>query len=106
MLSFGEIVRLNALRIPYETAIVWNDVRLNYKELNRRTNAIANAMIKMGVKKGDRVGIHLPNCPQLFTAITQRLAASCFALVWLSSNPLTSRIKVTSLASRTRKSGS
>ena len=36
---------------------------------------------------------HLPNCPQLFTAITQRLAASCLALVWLSSNPLTFRTK-------------
>ncbi len=64
MLSLGEMVRLNALRVPYEKAIVWRNVRLNYKELDTRTNAIANAIISMSVKKGDRVALIATNCHQ------------------------------------------
>ena len=34
-------------------------------EMNRMTNRLGNALKKLGVKKGDRVGVQLLNCPQL-----------------------------------------
>ncbi len=40
------------------------DAKLSYKELDEHANRLANALSAMGVKKGDRVAIYLPNCPQ------------------------------------------
>ncbi|OGO40250.1 MAG: long-chain fatty acid--CoA ligase [Chloroflexi bacterium RBG_16_56_8] len=40
------------------------DATLTYKELNDQANQMANALAAMGVKKGDRVALYLPNCPQ------------------------------------------
>lgn len=43
-------------------AIVFEDRRITYGELNERVNSIANAFIDKGIKKGDRVAILLYNC--------------------------------------------
>ncbi len=40
------------------------DAKLSYKQLNEQVNRLANALTAMGVKKGDRVALYLPNCPQ------------------------------------------
>lgn len=43
----------------------FNDgTRLTYADLNRRANRLANALLALGVKKGDRVALLLPNCHQ------------------------------------------
>ncbi len=42
----------------------FGDTKLTYKELNNLTNRLANALIDLGVKKGDRVALYMPNCPQ------------------------------------------
>jgi long-chain acyl-CoA synthetase len=34
-------------------------------EMNRTANKLANALKDLGVKKGDRVGVQLLNCPEL-----------------------------------------
>ncbi len=40
------------------------DAKLTFKQLNDQVNRLANALTAMGVKKGDRVALYLPNCPQ------------------------------------------
>ena len=40
------------------------DAKLTFRELNEHVNRLANALTQMGVKKGDRVALYLPNCPQ------------------------------------------
>ena len=40
------------------------DAKLSYAQLNDLANQLANALAAMGVKKGDRVALYLPNCPQ------------------------------------------
>jgi len=42
----------------------FGDTKLTYKELNELANTLANALIDLGVKKGDRVALYMPNCPQ------------------------------------------
>ncbi len=42
----------------------FGDSKLTYKELNELVNRLANALIDLGVKKGDRVALYMPNCPQ------------------------------------------
>ncbi len=47
-----------------KTAIVLGDRRLSYAELDKASNKVANALIKMGVSKGHRVAMLLPNSPE------------------------------------------
>jgi crotonobetaine/carnitine-CoA ligase len=43
--------------------------RMSYRELNREANRIANALLEMGVKKGDRVALFLRNSLDYLKAI-------------------------------------
>ncbi len=54
---------------PDHTAIIFKGKRLSYYELEKLSDAFANALIALGVKKGDRVALLLPNSPQ--SIITQ-----------------------------------
>ena len=47
------------------TAIVFKDKRLNYMQLNQEVNRAANALLSIGIRKGDRVATLLPNCVEL-----------------------------------------
>ena len=40
------------------------DAKLTYRQLDEQVNRLANALSALGVKKGDRVALYLPNCPQ------------------------------------------
>ena len=44
------------------------DAKFSYGQLNDSANRFAAALQKMGFKKGDRVGIMLPSCPQFIIA--------------------------------------
>jgi long-chain acyl-CoA synthetase len=44
------------------------DAKISYRQLNDSVNRFAAALQRMGVKKGDRVGIMLPSCPQFIVA--------------------------------------
>ena len=45
-------------RIPDREAVVLGSTRLTYKELDARTNKAANALKKLGIKKGSHIGIY------------------------------------------------
>lgn len=42
----------------------FGDTKLTYRELDELANRLANALVDLGVKKGDRVALYVPNCPQ------------------------------------------
>lgn len=60
-----EMLERNAKKFPEKTAIIYHDIKIVYKELNETVNKLANALIAMGLKKGDRVGMMLPRVPEL-----------------------------------------
>lgn len=43
-------------------AVVFGDSRLNYHQFNTRVNKLANALLEMGIQKGDKIATILPNC--------------------------------------------
>lgn len=56
-----EILRRTARRMPDKLAIAYpRDV--TFKELDTMADRFAAALVDVGVKKGDRVGVYLPNC--------------------------------------------
>lgn len=53
---------------PRHAALIFLDARISYEGLNAMANRIANALIDMGVKPGDKVAMLMPNMPQLVAA--------------------------------------
>jgi acyl-CoA synthetase (AMP-forming)/AMP-acid ligase II len=49
-------------RVPDREAIVHGSTRLTYRELDSRSNKAANALKKLGIKKGSHIGIYAFNC--------------------------------------------
>lgn len=56
-------------------AIVFNDIRITYGELNNKANKLANYLRSCGVKTGDLIGIYLNRCPDAIIAILAILKA-------------------------------
>ena len=56
------------------------DKALTYRQLDDAVNRFASAMQKLGVKKGDRVAMFMPNCPQLVISIYGTLRAGGIAV--------------------------
>jgi acyl-CoA synthetase (AMP-forming)/AMP-acid ligase II len=54
-MTHGYSVVRNARKHPYKTAIRCGDVRRTYRELNERSNRLARALLKLGLRKGDRI---------------------------------------------------
>jgi acyl-CoA synthetase (AMP-forming)/AMP-acid ligase II len=49
---------------PDRTAIIFENIRLTFSNLNGRVNRLANALKRLGVRKGDRVALLQVNCHQ------------------------------------------
>ena len=49
---------------PDKLAIVFEDKRYTFSQLNERVNRLANGLMKLGIKKGDRVSFIQVNCNQ------------------------------------------
>ncbi len=65
-MGVGNILRRAAFNFPDKHALVFGNQRMTYAELNRRINGIANNLLKMGLRKGDRVAVLLHNGPEFF----------------------------------------
>jgi long-chain acyl-CoA synthetase len=53
---------------PDSAMLIYQGREISYQEVEAHSNALATALIKDGVKKGDRVALLFLNCPQSFIA--------------------------------------
>ncbi|MBC7372914.1 MAG: AMP-binding protein, partial [Frankiales bacterium] len=74
-----------ASSFPTGTALAFLGATLTYRELKGQVDAFAWALRDLGVGKGDRVAIILPNCPQNVIAF---YAALRLGAVVVQHNPL------------------
>jgi len=63
-----QLLNSTAARYPDTVAMRFAGMELTYQEFLTLTHKFAHALKARGVKKGDRVAIHLPNCPQFAIA--------------------------------------
>ncbi len=57
-----------ARKYPNRACTIFKGAVVTYKEMNEISDRFAAALVDMGVKKGDRVGIFMPNSPQFVMA--------------------------------------
>jgi long-chain acyl-CoA synthetase len=75
----------SARKYPDRACTIFKGAFITYREMNALTDHIAAALVDMGVKKGDRVGIFMPNTPQFVMAYFGILKAGG---VVVATNPL------------------
>ena len=68
-IPFGEMLWESAQRFPEKTALVFQGQKISYRELDGLANSCANALAKVGVKKGDRVALYMTNRPEYVISV-------------------------------------
>jgi long-chain acyl-CoA synthetase len=63
-LPIHELIQIPANAYPDKAALIFCGTEITFWELRLLVMRFANALGALGVQKGERVGIHLPNCPQ------------------------------------------
>lgn len=83
--TLPQLLAESARRYPDRAATVFFKARLTYRQLDELVNRCAAGLQRMGVRKGDRVALLLPNTPQYVLAYYAILRAGGIAV---PCNPL------------------
>jgi long-chain acyl-CoA synthetase len=67
-ITLPEALERTALRFPDRVSLVMMGKKLTFKQINELVDRFANALTALGIKKGDKVAIMLPNIPQTVIA--------------------------------------
>ena len=67
-LLFHELIEKVANERPNKTALIYMGRRVTYRELVDRFHRFASALVGLGVRPGDNIGVYLPNTPQSLIA--------------------------------------
>ena len=84
-LSIKQMFNSCAEATPDRDYLIINDMRLPYGLINTMARKAANALVTLGVKKGDRVAIMAPNVPQYVIAFQ---ACAKLGAIVVPINPL------------------
>jgi long-chain acyl-CoA synthetase len=71
-----KLLEKSAKNFPEKIALTYCENELTYHQLELLSDRFANALVKLGVKKGDRVALFLPNIPQFIIAYFGTLKAA------------------------------
>ncbi len=75
----------SARKYPDRACTIFKGAVITYKEMNAITDRVAAGLVGLGMKKGDRVGIFMPNSPQFVMVFFGILKAGG---VVVATNPL------------------
>ena len=67
-MSLGDMVRMNAAKYPDKTAFADAERRVSFAALEERTNRLANGLLGLGLRRGDRVAVLMENCHEIVEA--------------------------------------
>jgi crotonobetaine/carnitine-CoA ligase len=54
---------------PNNVFVCFGDQELTYAQADAAVTRAANAFLRVGIRKGDQVAVHLPNCPEWIYAV-------------------------------------
>ncbi len=68
VISLGEMFENTVAEFPQSTAVTFEGWSCTYEQLKDLVDKFATGLSKIGVKKGDKIAIDVPNCPQFIIA--------------------------------------
>lgn len=75
-----QLLHVAAASLPNKASTSFFGTELTFRQIRAQMLKMANALIKLGVKKGDRVALALPNCPQYVIAYYGVLSAGAIVV--------------------------
>jgi len=84
-MNVGSLLPWHARYRPDHLAMVCGEERLSFAELETSVNRLANALVRLGLRKGDKLAIVLSNCPELLYVYR---AAALLGIVAVPLSPL------------------
>ncbi|MCX6006169.1 MAG: class I adenylate-forming enzyme family protein [Chloroflexi bacterium] len=80
----GDYFVKHAKEIPNEEALVLKDRRITWAQYDRETDLVAMGLLKLGVKKGDKVGVYFPAWPEAVIAMAAcyKIGAAAVPIAW------------------------
>ncbi|OPL13436.1 MAG: long-chain fatty acid--CoA ligase [delta proteobacterium MLS_D] len=100
-ISIPELLQIPANVAPDKTAVLYEDEAISFHGLRELVFTMAGALAGLGVKKGDRVGIQLPNCPPYLVAYWAVLSLGAIVV---NINPAYTRDELSTILSVTEPS--
>ncbi|MDO9300932.1 MAG: alpha/beta fold hydrolase [Anaerolineales bacterium] len=91
------LLRSAVRRFPNRSALYFEGARLSYRKLNHEANRFANALTALGIGKGARVVLYLPNIPQAviaFYGVIKAGAVVVFTPPMTDAEELTRQVKL------------
>jgi long-chain acyl-CoA synthetase len=70
----------SARKYPNSPCTIFRHATITYREMNELTDRLAAGLSELGLKKGDRVGIYIPNTPQFIIAYFAILKLGCIVV--------------------------
>jgi len=83
--TMPEALTRNTKQFPDKTALLCMGKKISYRELEGLVNRFGRALMEMGVTKGDKVAMLLPNIPQIVVAVYATFRIGAVAVM---NNPL------------------
>jgi long-chain acyl-CoA synthetase len=83
-IAIPELLQIPANALPDKAAIYYEGEKISFYDFRNLVMRMSNSLAALGVKKGDRVGIHLPNCPPYLIAY---YAALSLGTIVVNMNP-------------------
>ena len=77
--SVAEMMKRTVKKYPNSLCYDFQGSCATFKEAEKYVNSFANFLVEIGVKKGERVVINLPNLPQFIVALFGTFYAGCAA---------------------------
>lgn len=90
-MNAGYLMTRSAYYFPDRIAFVIDGQSISYRDLNRRINKLANGLLSLGLKKGDRVGLLFQNS---LAYLESYLALYKAGLVWVRLNARLSPLEI------------
>jgi long-chain acyl-CoA synthetase len=75
--TYPKFIREMFNKFPNNMALAYQGLEISFDEVDKRSNQFANMLIENGFKKGDAVGINLPNIPEYIYSVVGTLKAGC-----------------------------
>lgn len=67
--TLPELLRERVKKSPQSLALIFNNRRFTYADFQRETNHVAGALLRLGVRKGEKIALLLPNCPEFLFSV-------------------------------------
>ena len=74
------LLRSSVRRFPHRPALLFEGQAISYRRVNQEANRFANALLGLGVGKGARVALLMPNIPQMVMAFYGTMKAGMTAV--------------------------